>query len=258
MVALLGDGGPALPVLYPDNSDLKHMIDSRLGEGGRDQNRLVNVAKFLESFRSLEDFQIRISSFRLSENLKSQLRVSCDKAKKYYTDSSPMNCEFLQKNTMIQCSSQLCELPPSLLQQFRNGDLPNFLMNAIALGKCYLCQQVGDKNQPPVVVLGCPIREAAYGYVRKFMSHQSSKMIIEYHCNVFGTKQGLNYSEHQAEPDHSTRKRLGAEKIAELPEEKRKKLAKEAICTTFGCTLEDISMFDNDEERCWMLVAALT
>ncbi len=75
---------------------------------------------------------------------------------------------------------------------------------------------------------------------------------------MFGTKQGLNYSEHQAEPDHSTQKRLGAKKIAELTEEERKKLAKEAICTTFGCTLEDISMFDNDEERYWMLVAALT
>ncbi len=131
MVALLGDGGPALPDLYHGNSDLKHMIDSRLGEGGGGGGgggSLVNVAKFLESFRSLEDFQIRISSFRLSENLKSQLRVSCDRAKKYYTDSSPMNCEFLQKNTMIQCSSQLCELPPSLLQHFpqwRSSKFPN-------------------------------------------------------------------------------------------------------------------------------------
>ena len=260
MIAMLGDGGPELPDLYCARSELQHMIDSQPGidyAHHREQDRPINVAKFLESFGSLQEFESRVSRFRLSDKCKSQLTGSCAKAERRYTISLSMSREFLQNNTIIQCSLP-CELPPPLLRQFRNGDLPDFLIDAIALGRTYLCQQVGDVNQPPVVVLGCPVREAAYGFARKLMNKRSSKSIIEYHRNAFGATRGLNYSEHQTEPDHSTRKRLGVTKIAELNEEHRKRLARQAICTVFGCTWEDIGVFDNDREESWMLIVAMT
>ena len=263
MVAILGDGGPELPELYIARSDLKRMIDTRLDISHThdgEKYRVINVAKFLENFRTQDEFEDKISSFRMSENFKSQLEKSCEKASTLYTYLSPpasMSCKYLQNHTKIMCSRP-CELPEHLFHQFREGDLPNYLVDAIALGKTCLCQQVGDVNQPPVVKLGIPIREAAYGFARKLMSHRSSKEIIEYHRNAFGAKKGLSYSEHQAEPDHSTRKRLGATKITELDEGPRKVLAREAICNTFGCQLENISNFDNNEENSWILVVALT
>ena len=46
--------------------------------------------------------------------------------------------------------------------------------------------------------------------------------------------------------------------IAQLDEDTRISLTKQTIYTVLGCSLEVISAFDNDAEKYWMLVVAMT
>ena len=49
------------------------------------------------------------------------------------------------------------DAPSPLSRQFHNGDHPDFMMDAIAVGQTCLCHQPGDVKQTPVVTIGCPI-----------------------------------------------------------------------------------------------------
>ena len=256
MVGILGDGGDkSIPGLYYGRSDLQRMIANQPGVEGR-RNWPLNVSQFLCKFRNLEHFKREISTFRLEASIKSQLSSNCVKAEKQYTVSSTLSCEAIQENSTIQCSYP-CQVPSPLLRQFRNGDLPNFIMDVIALGKTCLCQQVGDVKQAPVVTLGRPIREAAYGFASGLMDRHSSRSITEYHRNAVGAQQKLSYSAHEVNPTCSTRE-LMVTNIGQLSEESRISLAKQTICAIFGCNWEEISVFDNDEERSWTIIVALT
>ena len=256
MVAILGDGGDkSVPSLYYGRSPLKQMIDGRSGvEGGR--NWPLNISQFLRSFRNLELFKREISQFRVSSNIKAQLSENCVKAETYYNITSTISLRDIRSTTSIMCSYP-CDVPSPLLRQFRNGDLPSFLMNAIALGKTCLSQQVGDKRQPPVVDLGRPIRLAAYGFASGLMNRHASQGITEFHRNAANAQHELSYSGHGVSPNCPNRE-LMVTNIAQLSEDRRIPLAKRAICAILECSMESISEFDNDAERPWMLVVALT
>lgn len=256
MVAILGDGGDmSVPSLYYGRSPLKSTIDARPGvEGGR--NWPLNVSQFLRSFGNLEEFKCEITTNRVFANVKSQLRENCLKAERQYNISSTINIEDVCDITSIKCSYP-CDVPSPVLQQFRNGALPNFLMDAIAMGQACLCQQVGDLRQPPVVMLGSPVRAAAYGFASGLMNQSNSESITEYHRNTAGAQQKLNYSAHVVKPV-CVQRELMVTNIAQIDEVSRNSLAKQAICTILECTWDKISVFDNDAEKSWMLVVALT
>ena len=256
MVAILGDGSDAsVQGLYYGKSALKQTIDRTPGvEGGR--NWPLSVAQFLRSFRNFEQFKHEISTIRVYARVKSQLNDNCQKAEKLYTTTSTISCESVCDTTMIMCSYP-CDVPSPLLRQFRDGSLPNFLMNAIALGQNCLCQQIGDVHQQAVVMLGRPIRAAAYGFASGLMDPCKSDSIREHHrCNVDAHLQ-LNYSAHIVHPTCKMRE-LMVTNIAQLNKESRISLAKQAILTILECNWDKVSTFDNDSERSWMLVVALT
>ena len=46
--------------------------------------------------------------------------------------------------------------------------------------------------------------------------------------------------------------------IAQIDEVSRDSLTKQAICAILECTWDKISVFDNDAEKSWMLVIAMT
>jgi hypothetical protein len=232
------------------------MIDNQSGvKGGR--NWPTNVAGFLQRFGTLERFKREINTFRVDPNIKSQLSENCVKAERLYTISSTISCEALQDTTTIRCSYP-CDVPSPLLRLFRNGDLPNFMMDTVALGKTCLCQQPGDVKQAPVATLGCPVRVAAYGFASGLMNQrQSPNMVTEYYRNADGAQGQLVYTAHQINPTCNVRE-LMVTNIAQLDETTRVSLAKQAICDILGLSLEAISTFDNDEEKSWMLVVAIT
>ena len=257
MVAILGDGADkSVPALYYARSPLQRMIDNQPGvRGGR--NWPANVAEFLRRFGTLERFKREISTFRVDPNIKSQLNENCVRAERFYTVSSTISCEALQDTTTIKCSYP-CDVPSPLLRLFRNGDLPNFMMDAIALGKTCLCQQPGEVKQAPVVSTGCPIRVAAYGFASGLMNQRRSPlMITEYYRNTDGAQVKLMYTANQINPTCKIRE-LMVTNIAQLDETSRVSLAKQAICDILGLSLEAVSTFDNDEEKSWMLVVAIT
>ena len=208
----------------------------------------------------MEHFRREIDTFRLPATVKSQLKSNCDKAEQQYVISSTLSCEAIQETTTIQCSYMYpYQVPSPLLRQFRNGDLPNFIMDVVALGKTHLCQQFGDVKQAPVVTLGRPIREAAYGFASGLMGLHAygSKSITEYHRNAVDAKQQLSYSAHEVNPTCSTQE-LMVTNIGQLSEDSRISLAKQTICAILGCSWEDIRVFDTDEGRSWMIIVALT
>ena len=257
MVAILGDGGDkSVPALYYARSRLQRMIDSHPGvKGGR--NWPANVAQFLQKFGTMEHFKREINTFRVDPNIKSQLSENCVKAERLYTVSTTISCEALQDATAIKCSYP-CDVPSPLLQLFRNGDLPNFMMDAIALGKNCLCQQPGDVRQAPVATLGCPIRVAAYGFASGLMNQRRNPLTITEHYRSSDGAQGkLVYTGHQINPICNVRE-LMVTNIAQLDEMTRVSLAKQAICDILGLSLEAMSTFENDEEKSWMLVVAIT
>lgn len=257
MVAILGDGGDkSVPAQYYSKSPLQRMIDTQPGvKGGR--NWPANVAGFLQRFGTLERFKREITTFRVDPKIKAQLSENCIRAERLYTVSSTISCEALQDTTTIKCSYP-CDVPSPLLRLFRNGDLPSFMMDAIAMGKTCLCQQPGDVNQEPVATLGCPIRVAAYGFASGLMNQrQSPNMVIEYYRNADCAQGQLTYMAHQINPICKVRE-LMVTNIAQLDEMTRISLAKQAICDILGLSLEVISAFDNDEEKSWMLVVAIT
>jgi hypothetical protein len=257
MVAILGNGGDrSVPALYYYTSPLQQMIDYQPGvKGGR--NWPANVAGFLQRFGTLERFKSEINTFRVDPNVKSQLSENCVRAERLYTVSSTISCEALQDTTIIKCSYP-CDVPSPLLQLFRNGDLPNFMMDAIALGKTCLCQQPGDVKQAPVATLGCPVRVAAYGFASGLMNHRRNpNMITEYYRNANGAQGQLVYTAHRINPICNVQE-LMVTNITQLDEMTRVSLAKQAICDILGLSLEAISTFDNDEEKSWMLVVAIT
>ena len=257
MVAILGDGADkSVPGLYYIRSPLQRMIDNQPEvQGGR--NWPLNVAQFLHRFGTMERFKREISTFRLDTNIKTQLSENCTRAVRFYTVSFTKSCEALQDTTSIKCSYP-CDVPSPLLQQFRNGVLPDFMMDAIALGQTCLCQQPGDVKQTPVVTIGCPIRVAAYGFAGGLMDQRRSAGIItEYYRNTDGAQAQLAYTAHQVNPICNTRE-LMVTNIAQLDEDTRISLAKQTICTILGCSLEAISTFNNDAEKSWMLVVAMT
>ena len=124
MVAILGDGGDkSVPGLYYPRSPLQRMIDSREpgAKGGRDWP--LNVAKFLQRFSTMEHFKHAISTFRIDQNIQTQLSENCIRAERFYTVLSTTTCEALQDTTTIKCSYP-CDVPSPLLRLFRNCDLP--------------------------------------------------------------------------------------------------------------------------------------
>ena len=256
MVAMLGDGGDmSVPSLYHSRSPLKSMIDRRPGvDGGR--NSPLNVAQFLKGFRNLEHFKQEVNTFNLSSKVKSQLSENCLKAKEKYTISFTISLQGVLDFTEIKCSYP-CSVPSPLLRQFRNGDLPNFLIDAIALGKTCLSQQVGDVVQSPVVMLGCPVREATYGFASGLMNQSSSESITEFHRNISNAQHQLSYSAQVVKPV-CTQRDLMVTNIAQLDKMTRISLAKQTIYTILKCTRDSVSAFDNDAERSWLLVIAVT
>ena len=255
MVAILGDGSDkSVQNLYCRGSSLKRTIDRAPGVECR--YRPFKVSQFLQSFRNFEHFRHEISTIDVDAEMKSQLSDNCVRAEKLYTVASTISCENVLGTTEITCSYP-CDLPSSLLRQFRDGNLPYFLVNAIALGKNCLCQQIGDVHQQAVVMLGRPIRAAAYGFASGLMDPSKSESIIEFHrCNVDAHLQ-LNYCEHVVHPTCKT-KELMVTNIAQLNEESRISLAKQAILTILECDWDRVSAFDNDAERSWMVLVALT
>ena len=256
MVAILGDGGDmSVPSLYYGRSPLKSMIDARPGvEGGR--NSPLNVSQFLRSFGNLEHFKHEISTNHVFVKVRSQLNENCLEAEKRYNISSTISVEEVCDVTSVKCSYP-CDVPSPVLQQFRNGVLPNFLMDAIAIGQVCLSQQVGDLRQPPVVMLGCPVRAAAYGFASGLMNQSNSESITEYHRNTANAQQKLNYSAHVVKPV-CVRRELVMTNIGQIDELSRASLTKQTICTILDCTWDKISVFDNDTEKSWMLVIAVT
>ena len=258
MVAILGDGGDkSVPALYYKGSPLQRMINSQPGVKGDLRNWPASVAQFLQRFGTMEHFRREISTFRIDPNIKSQLSENCFRAERFYSISSTTSCEGLQDTTTIKCSYP-SDVPSPLVRLFRSGDLPNFMMDVIAVGKTCLCQQPGDPKQAPVMAIGCPIRVAAYGFASGLMNRrQSPLMITEYYRNSDSAHGQLLYTAHQINPVCNVRE-LMITNIAQLDEMTRVSLAKQAICDIFGVSLEVISTFDSDEDRSWMLAVAIT
>ena len=71
-------------------------------------------------------------------------------------------------------------IPKSILKSYRVGECPFPIMNAIILGECTLYSNVGDPKQPPLTVLGLPIRQVMYGLAASLMS-QNKKFVTEYY-----------------------------------------------------------------------------
>ena len=56
-------------------------------------------------------------------------------------------------------------------------------MNAICIGKCTLDPNIRDPDQPPIPLLGRPVRQMMYGFAMPLMSASHRRCITEYHRN---------------------------------------------------------------------------
>ena len=252
ITALLGDGGDmSVPYLY--HGAIKRFLEPQAYEG---EYRLMTVIRYLNTFRSFQQFKDNIRTMPFGRKPKEALQGNCQKAEMLYSIPTTMSCEDLRESTEIKCLAA-CDLPKFLLQRYRKGHMDNLVVDIPALGSCLLSYQVGDPKLPPVVEIGRPIRKFFYGLLSPLMG--GDRKVVEFHRNKeVRDERELKYEGHTVTPICDQFQDISAANIEMVTKDERESLAKDAICSVLHCPLAVVAEFDNWEESGWMLVVAAT
>lgn len=126
-----------------------------------------------------------------------------------------MSIEEFKVNTVMKCSGSQ-KFPNEILLRYRSGNYPETVVNAFCVGKCTLEVQVGDCEQPPVSLLGRPIRQYMYGLATPLVRRDIRNCVTEYYRSEKSMKSGekpWEYAPHKVEPQFGSRLDLLADQI---------------------------------------------
>lgn len=236
IVAIIGDGSEkSVPFLY--HGRIKANIEDHVTKCGdiRHRSWVLNVADFLAAnkIQSFDDFKLTISNPKNFGGMWKRVLENCRRVEDVYINNyalrETLSIEELNASSSIECSKP-CPLPSPVLQAYRRGTFPVLAVNAMTIGKCVLEQVVGDREQPPIPVLGRPVRELMYGIVSGLMNGGGRAKILEFHR----TERNMEYDAHNAIPQCDHRE-LCIPNIYTMEEEFRKRLAVQAICNVLRC-----------------------
>ena len=243
IVAVIGDGSEkSVPFLYHGRikANIEDCVKKYIGTDIRHRSWVLNVADFLTAnkIQSFADFKL-ISSKDPSNfgGMWKRVLENCQKVEDIYINNyalgKTLGIEELKASSSIECSKP-CPLPVPVLEAYRRGAFPVLAVNAVTIGKCALEQIVGDKEQPPIPVLGRPVRELMYGIASRLMNGEGRARILEFHR----TNKNMEYDAHIAVPQCDY-KELHIPNIYTMEKEIRERLAVQAICKVLQCP-EDI------------------
>ena len=218
-------------------------------------SKFLSVSEFLKdrNIKSLPEFQRRIQSFNFG-GLGRILANNCRVAQKTYDLSSiTVSIEAFEKSTSMEWFG-VENIPKSILESYRVGDYPLPIMNAMVLGECTLYPNVGDPEQPPLTVLGLPIRQVMYGLAASLMS-QDKKCVTEYYRS---DNPPWQYQPHSVRPVSAKYEEISVDKIYDLDDMKREELTKSAICEILQSPADVLSIFESDLGRGYVLASLTT
>ena len=169
---------------------------------------------------------------------------NCRVAQKTYDlSSTTVSIEAFEKSTSMEWSG-VEHIPKSILESYRVGvgDYPLPIMNAIVLGECTLYPNVGDPKQPPLTVLGLPIRQVMYGLAASWMS-PNKKCVTEYYRS---DNPPWQYQPHSVRPVSAKCEEISVDKIYDLDDMKREELTKSAICEILQSPADVLTIFESN------------
>lgn len=256
VVAVIGDGSEkSVPYLYHGRIRAKIMECVRDHFSGR--SYVLDVVDFLSAkkIKSFADFEHNLKWLNFGRMCEI-LSENCQRVKTVYVHNyatmQTLSIEELKASTNIECSKP-CHLPVPILEAYRSGTFPVLAVNAMTIGKCVLEQMVGDEEQPPPPVLGCPVRQLMYGLVSSLLNKKGQAGILEFHR----TYDNLEYKAHKVTPK-CEHKELLVTNIYTLDKEVRKKLAVQAICKVLQCPEDIVHKLEGESDRSLSLVTLVT
>ena len=257
IIAIMGDNSDtSVPYLYYGRIKREILSLSRYsGEDLSTMSKFLSVLEFLKdrNIKSLPEFQRRIQSFNFG-GLGRTLAKNCRVAQKTYDlSSSTVSIEAFEKSTSMEWPG-VENIPKSILKSYRVGECPFPIMNAIVLGECTLYSNVGDPEQPPLTVLGLPIRQVMYGLAASLMS-QDKKCVTEYYRS---DNPPWKYQPHSVEPVYGKYKEISVDKIYDLDVMKREELTKSAICEILQSPADALSILESDLGHVYVLASLTT
>ena len=262
IVAIMGDGSDtSVPYLYHGGikADIKRKCSAPdIALQGR--SWIFNVVDYLRAYRisSWREFKGRVKTLNFGTGQRRKLEENCIAAETTYSLASRiLTVEILKENTTLQCS-QSDRLPEGIVKNYRLANFPSLVVNAICLGKCTLDPNIGDPDQPPIPLLGRPVRQMMYGFAMPLMSASHRRCITEYHRNekVDEAENTWEYMPHQVQPRKY--RDLSIFAIFELDERKREEMAKSALCEVLQPPPKALSSFDGPTDRSYILATLTT
>ena len=257
IIAIMGDGSDtAVPSLY--HGRIKTEILSRSRYSGEDlsaMSKFLSVSEFLNdrNIKSFPEFQQRIHTFNFGGNGQT-LANNCQVAQKTYDlSSTTVSIEVFEKSTSMKWPG-VENIPKCVIESCRVGEYPFLIINAIVLGECTLYQNVGDAQQPPLTVLGLPIRQVMYGLAASLMS-PNKKCVTEYYRS---DNPPWKYQPHSVRPVSAKYEEISVDKIYNLNVMKREELTKSAICEILQSPADALSILESDLGHVYVLASLTT
>ena len=261
IVAIMGDGSDTLvPSLY--HGGIKAGIHRNCpGPDIALQRRswILNVVDYLSAYhiRSWRDFKSRVKTLNFSTGQRMKLAENCAAVETTYSLPPILTVEMLKENTTLRCL-QSDRLPQDFVKNYRQAKFPAMIVNAICVGKCTLDHNIGDPDQPPIPLLGRPVRQMMYGFATPLISVSYRKCITEYHRNekMDEVKKAWAYAPFHVQPKKY--RDLSILSFFELDELPREEIAKSVLCEVLQSPPNALLPFDRPTDHIYILASLTT
>lgn len=157
-------------------------------EGQTFNNEIYYIVHFLQhhNIATFSQFKEDITKIFRPINMRQKLINNCRNAEEIYKVPATVpqrSVEFFQENTELHFPSNIPV--PTIIAQYRTGDYPVIIWDAIFTGKCALDADVGDPELSPIPSLGCSIRQIMYGLASPYMNRTTRRCIEEYYRSKY-------------------------------------------------------------------------
>ena len=213
----------------------------------KDRPFVMNIADYLRRhrFKSFQDFEDQVMELRfgMKKDRNEQLAENCRIVRETFVDKISQHKGPPEFTTLAEK-----KFPQEVISQYRQGNYPEIVVTAVCEGKCILDVFVGDRDQPPVLRIGEPIRQIMYGLVMNKMETRAFRRTVEeyYRSDKPNSEGQWEYTAHNVKPTIRKFKDLSIDNILALDEKKRKEEGKAAICEVLQLPLHILQEFDNE------------
>ncbi len=146
-----------------DSTKLMSYIARRVGVETRGAHKLMSVVRYLQCYRTLEEFICEIESIVCLDNdEKAQLKSNCFEVQRMYDLDELSTLEEMNDKTDL-CTFSSEPIPEWMWKQFRHGNLSPGIVGALAVGKNILNIFIDNTAIDSSTQSSLPIRQFIYG-----------------------------------------------------------------------------------------------